>query len=129
PHRTDRPRDLLAQDRPALRVRPQRIRQPHAGLPLSRRRSTLPSFRLAGGSNPMRRLAVLASMLWAASALADPYTLSRGATTLTLVGSVWRIHSFFNGDGDRKVLPFTITQTDVTLGLEHGLTDRLTLSA
>jgi hypothetical protein len=77
----------------------------------------------------MRRVICLAAILNAAPALASPYTLSKGSTAVTLMGSVWSFDSFFDGSGGRAELPYTITQTDLILGLEHGLTDRMTLTA
>ena len=59
----------------------------------------------------MRRLVCLALVLAAAPAFANPYTLSKGTTSVTLLGSVWSFDTFIRGDGEEQQLPFTITQT------------------
>jgi hypothetical protein len=79
----------------------------------------------------MRRILLLGALLAASEALAHPFTLSQGATDVTLSISVWRIERFFDGNGKDvplSALGVKVTQTDVMLQVDHGLTDWLTLS-
>ncbi len=75
----------------------------------------------------MRQLMFAAGLLLAGHAAADPFTLPKGSTQLSFFASVWEIDAFFDGDGNDQELGFDITQTDFQLGLDHGLSDRLTL--
>jgi len=79
----------------------------------------------------MRRFVLYAALLLARGVLAHPFTLSQGATDVTISASVWSIDRYFDGKGKDlplSALGFDITQTDLVLQVDHGLTDRLTLS-
>jgi hypothetical protein len=80
----------------------------------------------------MRRWTLLAALLAAPSVFAQPFTLAKGSTEVTLSASIWRIDSFFDGQGDDKQLEdlgIAVTQVDLILQVEHGLSDHLTFIA
>lgn len=72
-------------------------------------------------------LSLTASALAAVPASANPFTLPKGQTEVSFATFLWQIDSYFNGDGEDSALPTDVEQTDVIVGLDHGLTDRLTL--
>lgn len=80
----------------------------------------------------MRRWILFGALLATAPAAGNPFTLAKGATDLTFSASVWSIDRYFDGDGrdlPLSALGIKILQTDLILQFDHGLSDRLTLSA
>lgn len=79
----------------------------------------------------MRRASIVlfagAALIGAAPAPASPFTLAKGQTELSFIAFLWQINDYFTGDGGNQDLPFEIEQTDVLVGLDHGLSERLTL--
>ncbi|HRC86542.1 MAG TPA: hypothetical protein PK413_13115, partial [Thermoanaerobaculia bacterium] len=69
-----------------------------------------------------------ACLLLGSTAWANPNTLRRGQSVLTVSGASWSFDRFLVGNGDTDKLPVTITQTSFILGFDHGLSDQLQLS-
>lgn len=72
-------------------------------------------------------LALAAPLLGAVPVAASPFNLPKGQTDVTFATFYWQIGSYFNGDGEDSALPTDVEQTDVIVGVDHGLSDRLTL--
>jgi hypothetical protein len=72
-------------------------------------------------------LSLAVSALGAGAVSANPFNLPKGQTEVSFSTFLWQIDSYFNGDGEDSALPTDVEQTDVIVGVDHGLSERLTL--
>lgn len=81
----------------------------------------------AGRSAATIVLALAVMVATSVPAAANPFTLQKGQSDVSFTAFLWEIDEYFNGNGESRDLDFTIEQTDFLIGVDHGLTDRVTL--